>query len=155
MHFPIIELTNHKLEAHDWIQEKDLWDDVFVESHTDYISDVDSAEERRGWLEWLPEFFEGLADVDLDKDEIHFKSKEEIEKTLDSYYREIVEKMEDSDQKGWRRFFDIRRYGECYKDADAIFYAFGCSQSSMQFIEDCYHYAGQTVYIGGVVDAHV
>ena len=155
MHFPIIELTSVKLKGYDWMQAKDLWDDSFVNSHTDYISDVESSKERKEWLTWLPKFFEGIADVDLDKDEIHFKSEEEIKKTLDDYYREITEKMENTHEIGWRRFFDIRRYGECYKDADAIFYFCGGCHSSMQFIEDCYHYAGKTLYIGGVVDAHV
>lgn len=154
MHFPIIELSTVKLEPVDWMDDSVLWDDALIESHTDYIQSI-TRRERDGWLRWLPSFFEDIADVDLEKDEIRFKSEEEINKTLDDYYREIVGKMQNTDYKGWRRFFEIRRFGECYKDADALFYVNNCSMTSMQFIEDCNHYAGQTLYIGGVVDAHV
>ena len=153
MHFPIIQLTKEKLDPDEWIDDFTFIDDAFVQSHTDYVQEIDR-KERKDWLTWLPHFFEGLADVDLENETITFKSEEEINKVLDSYYREIIQEMEETDRTGWRRFFEIRRYGECYKDSDIIFYN-GISLSSMQFIEDCYHYAGQTWYIGGVVDAHV
>ena len=154
MHFPIIQLTNEKLDPDAWIDDFTFIDDAFVQSHTDYVQEI-TRQERKGYLTWLPGLFKGLADVDLKNETITFKSEEEINKVLDSYYREIVQEMEETDKKGWQRFFEIRRYGECYKDSDVIFVSNGCSQSSMQFIEDCYHYAGQTWYIGGVVDAHV
>ena len=147
-------MTSEKVESDAWIDDFSFIDDAFVQSHTDYVQEIDR-KERKDYLTWLPGLFKGLADVDLESETITFKSKEEIDKVLDSYYREIVQEMEETDKTGWQRFFEIRRYGECYKDSDIIFVSNGCSLSSMQFVEDCYHYAGQTWYIGGVVDAHV
>ena len=153
MHFPIIQLTHIRILPEDWMKEEDICGCPLVEFKTDYIQGINRSE-REGWLTWLPFFFDGIADVDLANEKILFKSADEINKTLDSYYREIVDKMQDTERKGWLRFLDIRRYGECYKDIDSLFYINGCLLTSMQFIEDCYHYAGETLHIGGVIDAH-
>jgi len=154
MHFPIYELTSERLDRADWMDEFTFVDDPLVQCFTDYTQEIEE-EDRENYLSRLPELFAGLAEVDLEKGEVRFESREKIEQVLNSYYRGIVDEMENTKSVGWLRFYQIRRYGYWYLDSEVIFYVNGCTLSSMQFVEDCYHYAGQTLYIGGVIDAHV
>ena len=153
MHFPIYELTSEKLDRADWMDEFTFVDDPLVQFFTDYTQEIDE-KDRQDYLARLPELFAGIADVNLEKGEVRFKSKEEILAVLDSYYREIIDAMENTKSIGWVRFYNIRRFGYWYKDMEIIFRVNGCTLSSMQFIEDAYMYAGQTMYIGGALDAH-
>ena len=157
MHFPIIQLTSEKLDLDEWIDDFTFIDDAFVQSHTDYVQEIDR-KERKDWLTWLPGLLKGLADVDLENETITFKSKEEIEKTLESYYRETMEKIENdfynTKMHISTKFYHLRCYGRKYKDSEMLIHFGGSTYTSMLFVEDCYHYAGQTWHIGGVVDAH-
>ena len=156
-HFPIVELTSHKYEPCDWMDEMSLVDNEVVQYYTDYVQDITESE-RRDYLTWLPNFFKGIADVDIEKLEVRFKSAEEIEKTLESYYREVMQNIE-SDLVDFKmlistKFYRLRCYGRKYKGSDMLIHFDGSTYTSMQFIEEACYYAGKTLYIGGIVDAH-
>ena len=156
-HFPIVELNSELRGPGEWIDDLSLLDNEVVNYYTDYVQDVTESE-RRDYLAWLPNFFEGIADVDIEKLEVRFKSAEEIEKTLESYYREVMEMIEkdwcDAKMSVSCKFYRLRRYGRKYKDSDMLIHFDGDTYTSMQFIEDALDHAGETLYIGGVVDAH-
>ena len=157
-HFPIVELNRELRGSGEWIDELSLVDNEVVNYYTDYVQDI-TGSERRGYLTWLLNFFKGIADVDIEKLEVRFKSAEEIEKTLESYYREVMEMIEkdwyDTKMNVSCKFYHLRCYGGKYKDSDMLIHFDGSTYTSMQFIEDALDHAGETLYIGGVVDAHV
>ena len=156
-HFPIVELNRELRGPGEWIDELSLVDNEVVNYYTDYVQDITESE-RRDYLTWLPNFFKGIADVDIDKLEVRFKSAEEIEKTLESYYREVMEMIE-KDWYGTKmsvscKFYRLRCYGRKYKDSEMLIHFDGSTYTSMQFIEDALDHAEETLYIGGIVDAH-
>jgi len=157
-HFSIVELTSHRYEPYDWMDGLALIDNDVVNYYTDYVQDI-TEKERKDYLTWLPHFFAGIADVDIEKLEVTFKSKDEIEKTLESYYREVMEMIEkdwcDAEMSVSSKFYHLRCYGRKYKDSDMLIHFDGSTYTSMQFIEDAVDHAGETLYIGGIVDAHV
>ena len=159
MHFPIIELTSEKLDAGDWMNEFSFIDDATALYYTDYTQEITEGERRHIIRVVLPVFFFGIADVDVEKEEVKFKSVKEIEKVLDSYLQDVVEKIEAEryalNKSASAKFYDLRCLGRKYKDSEMLIHFDGGTYTSMQFIEDACYHAGKTLYIGGILDAHM
>jgi len=155
MHFQIIEISDEPISKDKWVSDFTLYEDATIAENTDYVGDLYNEEERKGFIrDSLPVLFKGIADVDLEKETITFKSKEECRRTLLEEKKKILDIiLEDMIDKGNCSFYPLRNYGKDYKDWPQLFYRDG-GLTSAQFIEDAPYYAGKTMYIGAIYDAH-
>lgn len=156
MHFPIIELCSEKM-SRDEIKHSSLdYDDAVLNYYTDYYGESYTEKERNEHIcsEWMKSLFKGIADVDTKNECISFFDESTINDTLDKYYRETIDTLVNSSEKGWLRFYRLRELGREFRGSSSLFVVDGCAMTSMQFFEDCYHYAGKKLYFGQFFDAH-
>lgn len=153
MHFPIIELKRNKDDRYIL-----SFDDRTLNHFTDYYGEEYTKQERINTInaQWFRDLFRGLAEVDPEEGVIRVFDKETIKKTLDDYFKHLLEKLSElkNDTIIWRRFHSLRMAGYEYDDYSTLFYVDGVGYTSMQFVEDLVYYAGETLYIGKIYDAH-
>ena len=152
MHFSIVEIVTLKDNFGMSIE-----DDVTLQYFTDYYGDEVSKSERKKTLSQLKTLLKGLAVVDVEKGEITVDSEDVIRRNLIEYHKKLLEELKadaEKDQAIWRRFFKLRQAGYHFEDSYMMFFSNGCGQTSMQFVEDLVLYAGETLYIGKIYDAH-
>lgn len=156
MHFPIIELTTKKKTKKEISESSVEYDNATLNYFCDYYGEEYTQKDRKELIkdDYLKELFKGIADIDAGHECVRFYSAKDISDTLDRYYREIAEKIVDTNETGWLRFFSLRKYGENFRDSSIIFVVNDCPMTSMQFFEDCYHYADTVLYFGQIYDAH-
>lgn len=130
------------------------YDDSTLNYYCDYFGEPFSANERKEAIKDLSSLFEGIASIDTSRGIIKFFSKEDIKTTLDKYYWDTVRDLTSTTETGWLRFFHLRELGAHYKQDYTIFIVDGCTMTSMQFFEDCYHHADKDLFIGQIFDAH-
>lgn len=157
MHFPIIQLCDtRKKSREDRITEFSFYDDKTVEYFTDYVGDTYTDKKRAEYLreDYLKKLFEGIADVD-DTGKITFFSEEKIRETLRQEYKAVLDKLQENLQEGHLRGYNFRSAGEYFRDDETMFYYESCTQSSGAFMEDTVYFAGKTLYVGAIIDAHI
>lgn len=154
MHFPIIKLSSDIADANERIDHYDFLEDSLVQYHCDYWGEDVPEDDRERYLILLKSVFRGLARVDVGLGTIEFFSKEEILGTLRANYASLLEKLASRLNEGYMELFHLRQSGFWYNDYQIIFCIDGCTHTSGQFIEDCHYYAGRTLYIGNMLDAH-
>lgn len=155
MHFPIIEICSDKE-----LFGQSLYDDPVLQYRTDYYGEEYTEKERKNVLNstWFKDYFDGLAEIDVENETMRIFDADTIRKTLVDYHRKLLEDLIDRDysQRGlYAMFFDLREAGNNYKDEDILFFYDGYGYTSMQFIEDLVFHAGETLYIGQIYDAHI
>ena len=165
MHFPIIAYAFERVDKDEWIKVLPV-DDPVLSYNTDYCGNIYSPEERKKVLK-SAEFkyiFSGLGDIDVKKETIKLYDSDKIRATLLLYYKKELDKlikMAESEttldrMPVWELFYKFRRLGHNYCDSDILFYNVenDYCQESMPFIEDLSFYAGKTLYIQNIFDAH-
>ena len=156
MHFPIICLENVDTPVENWVDDLP-YDDATLNNHTDYYGEKYNDEDRHYEIFHLRWFFEGFADLDLEKETITFKDEHTCRIHLNNYYYDIAEglyKKADDDHIRWYDFYQAANY---YKDNNTLFYLSdsGYAQTSMSFVDDCPYRAGKTYRIGNIFEAHI
>ena len=161
MHFPIICIENMATPKEYW-HEPDR-EDFCLNKHIDYYGEQYSAEERKdvitsGWLERL---FDGIATVDSDAETLTFKDAKTIRFTIQDWFTDETERLHKMAVAGRLNAFDLRTAGEEFRGCLTLFYNCmedtGCCYglTSMDFVEDAKYFAGKTVAIGNIFDAHI
>ena len=155
MHFPIIEICSDKEQF-----GQSLYDDPVLNYRTDYYGEEYSDEDCENLLNstWFNNFFRGLAELNPEKRTLKIFDADTIRKTLVEYHQELLKSLANIDysERGiYAMFFDLREAGNNYKNSDMLFFFNGCGYTSMQFVEDLIYYAGDTLYIGQIYDAHI
>lgn len=156
MHFPIVEILSDG-------EKKGQFSHIFDEGDTtiNYFTDYAGEKYRKAERDYLihgdnfADFFEGIANVDPEKETITFLSKETIVGTLHDYYVNLVNNLAAPATSVSELFSELRFAGEYYKNDSMMFIFAGYGKSSMQFIEDAPYLAGQTFKIGEIYDAHL
>lgn len=155
MHFPIIEILGEGEERGYSIHG--MYEDTTLNYFTDYFGEPYSKTEREDVINsgLFADFFKGIATVDPEKETITFLSRETIVGTLHDYYVNLVNNLAAPATSISELFSELRFAGEYYKGDSMMFIFAGAGKSSMQFIEDAPHLAGQTFKIGEIYDAHI
>lgn len=157
MHFPIITLYDRKPTASELHHTPSgMYEDATIAYNTDYFGEEYTKEQRDELLhsKYLKEFFDGIATVNPGKGTITFLDEDTIRKTLLDYASKQLDALKERLESGRMRFYDFRSAGNDFRGGDYMFwYQYGAFTSG-QFIEDTPYYAGKTLYIGVVVDAH-
>lgn len=155
MYFPIIQLSTTPVTEDEYVQQDWLFDDDTANDNSDYLGDAYSPEERKEFIKKeLPKIFEGIAKVNAKEETLKFLSAKTIAKTVK---KDLNNKMAELKQKradGLLTSYDFRRAGKWFRDEDVIINYNCASYLSAMFMENSASYAGQTVYIGGIVKAH-
>jgi len=159
MHFPIIELKNHRIPKDERMSDCELYDDACVNYNTDYFGDEYTDEERRDYIMdgSLQNLLEGIATVNVAEESITFFDYETINDTIRKQMRACLERLlytlEDKDKKV--RPNDLMYEGRFWRDYNELFHYDGCAHTAGSLISDAVWFAEQTLYIGAMFDAHI
>lgn len=160
MHFPIIAIEKLDTPIENWVKSLDYEDQCLLE-HTDYYGNMYLPEERKAVIEsdWLKNLFDGIATINPNAETITFRDADKIEETIQTWFVNETAHLSYLAHAGECRAYDLRSAGEHFRGNWTLFY--DCTDSceigltSMDFIEDSVCFAGQTVRIGNIFDAHV
>ena len=156
MHFPIIALEKIDTPVEDWAVDLP-YDDATLHRFTDYAGELYSDEERKRVInsEWFKNLFDGYADVDTEKETITFYSVEKCAESFKRYLREKTEELYNLALDNKLTGFELKWSGVEYNHYPELFYVDGSYvQTSFDFIDDARYYAGETLRIGNIFDAH-
>ena len=156
MLFPIIEISSCPIEPNEQLNMESLYEDVNVNSASDYLSHTAKPDERQKFIEnELPGILEGIATVDRVKGTITVRPTEQVNIAIRA---DLANKLKDWEKKlksGKLSYDDPRFDGEKYRGHSAMFTLNDSNaQFSGPFAENIAYYGGKTLYIGGVVYAH-
>ena len=154
MHFPIIKLESLGTARADWDTDLD-YEDVTLNYHTDYYGEMYSDAKRESVIrsKWLKELFEGLATIDEEKETITFLDKATILNTLHDYYIKTARELLERAERQQLSAYEFREAGRHFRDYYSLF-VHDYGKTSMSFVEDAQYYAGETLQIGNIFDAH-
>lgn len=156
MHFPIIQLSNCPLEKEDYFSMFSVCEDSTIQAWTDYVGDAYSDQERKELIRssWFKNFWEGIAVVDTEKETITYLDEETIKHTLNAEYHKKIDSIQKTLTEGrMHSAWEFRNEGNQWRDCDSLFFD-DYGMTSMRLIEDAHYNAGETFYIGGILDAH-
>ena len=153
MHFPIIKIEPLDLPREDW--DVDLPEDATLCDNTDYYGDIYSAGDRYVVIRttWLKELLDGIATIDEDAETITFLDRDTIRETTQSYYKDLTEKLSEMAEDGKMSQYDLWVASRRFRDFYTLFYI-DYGMTSLQFVDEAIYYAGQTMQIGNIFDAH-
>lgn len=156
MLFPIIEISSRPIEPDGRMGMKSLYEDVNVNSASDYLSHTATPMERQEFIKnELPGILEGIAAVDRLKETITIHPTQQIDIAIRA---DLSNKLKDWEKKlkSGKLSYDNPRFdGEKYRGHSAMFTLDNSTaQFSGPFAENLAYYGGKTLYIGGVVYAH-
>lgn len=158
MHFPIIELKDQPIPADERMSESELYDDSCVNYFTDYFGEEYTEAERKEYIKsWaLPKLLEGVAMVDVTHEAIIFLDADTIRASIDKKMLEIAAMIQNKILKGERfRPNDLGYEADYWRDYMELFHYEGCCHTSGNLVSDAVWYAGKTLYIGAIFDAHI
>jgi hypothetical protein len=118
MHSRIFQVSAKPIPQEDLIEEY-RYEDGFVGSHADYVSQVtNGSEDYLSDLSWLQTATEGL-EVDIEKRTVTIKSKKEYFDKKHDQFKELLEKLQDitlEEFAGTKNHFDIYDLESAYED---------------------------------------
>lgn len=154
MHIPIIAIEKIDTSVEDLLTDLGYEDDV-LNYYTDYYGDIYSAEDRKEVInsDWLKSFLKGIATVDSEKETITFLDADTIQNTQREYLKRHTEEMYNRACSGELKMWEYRHSTDEYDDYSCMFYH-DYGKTAYMFIEDAHYFAGQTVRIGNIFDAH-
>ena len=159
MHFPIIELKDKRVPKDERMSECELYDDSCVGYFTDYVGDEYTDEERHDYFQGgrLQKLLKGIATVDTrDFGSITFLDADTIRDTIKKEMLDIAAAIQDKILKDERvRPDDVKYEAEFWRGFDDLFHFEGRVCTSGNLISDAVWYAGKTLYIGAIFDAHI
>lgn len=159
MHFPIIELKDKRIPKDERMSDCELYDDACVNYYTDYFGDEYTDAERKGLFQngRLDELFDGIATVNTRGfGSITFLDADTIRETIQKEMLNIAAKIQNRILKGERvRPDDVKYDAELWRGFDDLFHIEGRVCTSGTLISDAVWYAGKTLYIGAIFDAHI
>ena len=158
MHFPIIEIKDKPVKKDERMSYCALCDDSCINYNTDYVGDEYDDDQRARLFdaEYLPKFFDGIATVDASNESITFLDDDTIRNTFDVEIRKAIDSLYKNKSKygGCVKPDDLAYIGNYWRGFDMLFFCDGAADTSGGFISYARYYAGKTLYIGNVFDAH-
>ena len=158
MHFPIIELQPHPIPVDERLGDYELYDDACIGYFTDYVGDEYSEEARKVYIESgsLQGLLAGIATVDTASETIVFLDADTIRDTITKHILDSIADLQ-KEALGGRglRPNDLTYAGDYWRGHEELFYVEGCAHTSGAFISSAIWYAGKTLYIGAIFDAHI
>lgn len=159
MHFPIIELKDKRVPKDERMSECELYDDYCVNYYTDYVGDEYTESERRDLFQngGLQRLFNGIAKVNTKGfGSITFLDADTIRDTIKKEMLDIAAAIQNKILKDERvRPNDVMYEADFWRGFEDLFHVEGRVCTSGNLISDAVWYAGKTLYIGAIFDAHI
>lgn len=133
-------------------------EDANLANHSDYLGDVRPYRERIDAIKRLKEVFAGIADIDARRGTMKVLDAETIRKAIRAERKELLTKHLAALEGKDNAVFDSMRLRldvQDFRRSPSMFCLDGASsETSMQFVENLPYLAGQTLYLGTVIEAH-
>lgn len=158
MHFPIIELKDHRIPKDERMSAYELYDDSCINYNTDYVGDEYTEVQRKNYLMSgsLQKLFEGIATVNVVEESITFLNYNTVDSTTRAQMKECLERLLKSlEGDGRVRPNDLVYEGQLWRNHEELFHYESCAHTSGNLVSDAVWYAGKTLYIGAIFDAHI
>ena len=154
MHFPIIVIEDIDVPKEAFITKLD-YDDRTLCENTDYYGDIHEKKVRKTIIssDWLEDFLDGIATIDVKNETITFLDKETIKENFQNYLLEAAKALCRKGREKKLSVFDFWTASRRYKDYPVLFY-WGHGLTSLDFVDDAALHAGKTFKIGNIFDAH-
>lgn len=133
-------------------------EDANLSNHSDYLGDVRPHRERIDAIKRLKEVFAGIADINARRCTMKLLDAETIRKAIRAERTELLTKHLATLEGEDNVVFDSMRLRldvQDFRRSPSMFCLDGASsETSMQFVENLPYLAGQTLYLGTVIEAH-
>ena len=155
MHIQIMNLEALETDRQNFRTSVNEEDKVIMEE-VDYVGDMYNEEDRRDAIEseWFERFFDGIAEVNMEKETVRFYERDVIEGTIRDYLRELTSEMAEAAEIGDLLVWDVISAGKYYKGDLTLLCMEGVVYTSLGFIHEAPYLAGKTMRIGNIFDAH-
>lgn len=155
MHFAIIEIKDAPIKKDERMSDCELYDDTTLQYFSDYFGDVYSEKERKDFIKQgrIVGIMSGLGKINARSGSIRLFDEATIRQTLEL---QVVHDMDEIRKKGGAiKPDDLRYVGEYWRGYNDMFHFEGGCRCSGSFVSDLTWYAGKTLYIGNIFDAHI